>query len=287
MKHKIVLLLFSISACTLFVDSGYFCPSRYPRPSTQYYYDPFSQTCQTFYYRGCGGTPNRFSSRNECLRGCGCFSDIDFGNSCPYNSYIFFQQYTIRYAFNQYTGTCRSFRYSACNGGNDNNFRSQLECQSTCGPSRSDLDAPPFPGHNFVASSNSMQQQGTARALNMRLTEAGSSSNIGSSSHMPTEGNVPLNTGSQTNFGSSSIMAMQRSPSDMNSEVMGFPAFQNNFGSSALSAGNSAMNVRLNQMPSPLNPGSGQVINLNGQIFPAVGNVMQNGMMPRKGNKIY
>lgn len=130
-------------------------------------------------------------------------------------------------------------------------------------------------------------QQDTARAINMRFPEAGSSSNIRSSSQMPTEGNVPLNTGSQINFGSSSIMAMERSPSDINSGVLGFPAIQNNFGSSALSAGNSAMNRRLNQMPSPLNPGTAQVMNLNGQIFPAVGNGMQNRMISRKGNKIY
>lgn len=279
MKHEIILCFLLISACTLFVDSGYFCPSRYPRPSTQYYYDPFTQRCQTFYYRGCGGTPNRFSSRYECLRSCGCFSDIDFGNSCPYNSYIFFQQYTIRYAFNKYTGTCQPFRFSACNGGNDNNFQTQLECQTTCAPSSADIDAPPF-RHNFAASSNSIQQ-GTARALNMRLPEAGSSS------QMPTEGNVPLNTGSQTNFGSSSIMAMQSSQSNINSGVMGFPAIQNNFGSSALSAGNSAMNGRLNQMPSPLNPSTAQMMNLNGQIIPAGGNRMQNRMISRKGNKIY
>lgn len=285
MKHEIILCFLFISACTLFVDSGYFCPSRYPRPSTQYYYDPFTQRCQTFYYRGCGGTPNRFSSRYECLRSCGCFSDIDFGNSCPYNSYIFFQQYTIRYAFNKYTGTCQPFRFSACNGGNDNNFQTQLECQTTCAPSSADIDAPPF-RHNFAASSNSIQQ-GTARALNMRLPEAGSSSNIRSSSQMPTEGNVPLNTESQTNFGSSSIMAMQSSQSNINSGVMGFPAIQNNFGSSALSAGNSAMNGRLNQMPSPLNPSTAQMMNLNGQIIPAGGNRMQNRMISRKGNKIY
>lgn len=104
---------------------------------------------------------------------------------------------------------------------------------------------------------------------------------------MPSEGNVPLNTGSQTNFGSSSIMAMQSSQSNINSGVMGFPAIQNNFGSSALSAGNSAMNGRLNQMPSPLNPSTAQMMNLNGQIIPAGGNRMQNRMISRKGNKIY
>lgn len=118
------------SGCTLFPTSGHFCPDGYPRPSTQYYYNPYSQKCEAFYFRGCGDTPNKFSTKAACLRGCACFSDIDFGNNCPNNPF----NYVIRYAFDQFSGTCQQFHFSACNGGNDNNFRSQLECQNTCGP---------------------------------------------------------------------------------------------------------------------------------------------------------
>lgn len=107
----------------------------------QWYYEPFTQRCEAFYYRGCGGTPNRYSSRSECLRSCGCFSEIDSGYyPCPLRS-------TTRWVFNKYTGACDRIRFSGCNGGNDNNFRSHLECESTCGPhSNRGPFGPPFFG---------------------------------------------------------------------------------------------------------------------------------------------
>ncbi|XP_022334518.1 uncharacterized protein LOC111131338 [Crassostrea virginica] len=127
--------------CSLFADSGYFCPFAFEGPSVQWYYEPFTQRCEAFYYRGCGGTPNRYSSRSECLRSCGCFSEIDSGYyPCPLRS-------TTRWVFNKYTGACDRIRFSGCNGGNDNNFRSHLECESTCGPhSNRGPFGPPFFG---------------------------------------------------------------------------------------------------------------------------------------------
>lgn len=38
---------------------------------------------------------------------------------------------TFRYWFNAATGQCESFQYSGC-GGNSNNFRTQLDCQTAC-----------------------------------------------------------------------------------------------------------------------------------------------------------
>ncbi|KAH9278834.1 Amyloid beta A4 protein [Echinococcus granulosus] len=35
-----------------------------------YYYDPQSNTCQLFYYGGCGGTRNRFYSEEACMDAC-------------------------------------------------------------------------------------------------------------------------------------------------------------------------------------------------------------------------
>lgn len=130
-------------------------------------------------------------------------------------------------------------------------------------------------------------QHGFARTINMMIPGTGSSSNGGSSSDMATERNFPSSTESQTNFGSSSIIEMERPSLSFNSRVMGFPVFQNKDGLSAPSAGNSAMNGRLGPMPSPLIPGTRQVMNLNGQIYPTVGNGMQNTALSGKGNKIY
>ncbi|XP_052701523.1 uncharacterized protein LOC128178420 [Crassostrea angulata] len=115
--------------CTMNSDAGYFCPYRYRQPSTRYFFNVNSGRCESFYYLGCGGNLNNYRSREDCLSSCACFIYPDHGNYyCPYGG-------SIRWYFDKYSGTCQSFYYSGCNGGNDNNFQSQLECQSTCAPS--------------------------------------------------------------------------------------------------------------------------------------------------------
>ncbi|XP_052700702.1 sporozoite surface protein 2-like [Crassostrea angulata] len=117
--------------CTMYSDAGYFCPYRYEQPSTRYFFNVYSGRCESFYYLGCGGNLNNYGSREDCLSSCACFISRDYGNYyCPYGG-------STRWYFNKYSGTCQSFYYSGCNGGNDNNFQSQLECQSTCAPQSS------------------------------------------------------------------------------------------------------------------------------------------------------
>ncbi|XP_052700279.1 sporozoite surface protein 2-like [Crassostrea angulata] len=114
--------------CTMYSDAGYFCPYRYEQPSTRYFFNVYSGRCESFYYLGCGGNLNNYGSREDCLSSCACFIYPDHGNYyCPYGG-------STRWYFDKYSGTCQSFYYSGCNGGNDNNFESQLECQSTCAP---------------------------------------------------------------------------------------------------------------------------------------------------------
>ncbi|XP_061173377.1 papilin-like [Saccostrea echinata] len=238
--------------CTLFVDSGYFCPFG-SLPSTQYYYDPFTQRCQSFYYRGCGGTPNRFSSRTECLRSCGCFSDIDFGNICPISPFeppVY--RYTIRYAFDQFSGTCQPFRFSSCNGrsnGGNNNFRSQLDCQTTCGPNfNSDLGPFPINRAPIGASNGGVAVMPNRDMSPIPSNNAQQASNAASVNTIPSES--PFE--SQINFGSSSIMA-EKGSSNGN---MGISASEFNFGSSSLSAGNMPFTERNSMMPSFTNSGN-------------------------------
>ncbi|XP_061173379.1 uncharacterized protein LOC133182547 [Saccostrea echinata] len=114
--------------CTMYSDAGYFCPYGYPRPGTRYFFNTYSGRCESFFYLGCGGNLNTYSSRDDCIRSCACFTYPDPGN------YPCYHQSTRRWYFNRYSGTCQQFYFSGCNGGNDNNFRSQLECQSACGP---------------------------------------------------------------------------------------------------------------------------------------------------------
>ncbi|KAK7880405.1 hypothetical protein WMY93_032960 [Mugilogobius chulae] len=60
--------LFSCAAdvCSLAVDSGLECGSYRRR----WYFDPALGACAPFWFGGCGGNDNRFSSEHECLQTC-------------------------------------------------------------------------------------------------------------------------------------------------------------------------------------------------------------------------
>ena len=173
----------SFSECTLDSDRGYFCPYRsyrYERPSTRYYFNVYSGRCESFYYRGCGGNPNSYTSREDCVRSCACFTYADYGN------YPCYQPSTYRWFFNKYSGTCQSFRYSGCNGGNDNNFQSQLECQTTCG-SQPDRDMPPYRYNDPI----SMPLNGQ-RSLNNAAQSRARNINVQNTPYLSNNPNAPL-----------------------------------------------------------------------------------------------
>uniref|UniRef100_A0A8W8IA16 BPTI/Kunitz inhibitor domain-containing protein n=1 Tax=Magallana gigas TaxID=29159 RepID=A0A8W8IA16_MAGGI len=152
--------------CTMYSDAGYFCPYRYEQPSTRYFFNVYSGRCESFYYLGCGGNLNNYGSREDCLSSCACFISRDYGNYyCPYGG-------STRWYFNKYSGTCQSFYYSGCNGGNDNNFQSQLECQSTCAPQSSSyyynrpINEPNFHGVNGINMHGSLGNEAITNSLN-------------------------------------------------------------------------------------------------------------------------
>ena len=53
-------------SCAVRVDPG---PCE--EYTIQYYFDDRSNSCQPFQYGGCGGSANRYSSEEQCERGCG------------------------------------------------------------------------------------------------------------------------------------------------------------------------------------------------------------------------
>ncbi|XP_067941385.1 papilin-like isoform X1 [Watersipora subatra] len=116
--------------CSLAKDTGV-CLSLIP----SWHYDMTSGTCSPFYYGGCGGNENRFSSQQQCQQSCMemreqridpavCLQPVQAG-SCS--------EVLTRYAYNSLDGSCKPFVYSGC-GANDNNFFTQNSCERSCAP---------------------------------------------------------------------------------------------------------------------------------------------------------
>ncbi|XP_054714370.1 papilin-like isoform X2 [Uloborus diversus] len=116
-----------VSRCSLPKDEGS-CDNTV----IQWYYNTEVGRCAQFYYGGCEGNSNRFSSRLECERSC-TSAVTDETDICrlpkdggPCNE--FREQWYFDYESEQ----CHRFIYGGCKG-NANKFGSFYECQKKCG----------------------------------------------------------------------------------------------------------------------------------------------------------
>lgn len=113
-----------------------------------WYYDTEYAVCRQFYYGGCGGNGNRFSTQEDCERQCVaapekpeppapvpeqpqeptdenvCLLPEDTGDCDDYQKYWY---------FDSLKSTCVEFFYGGC-GGNGNRFATEEECLTRCGP---------------------------------------------------------------------------------------------------------------------------------------------------------
>nr|XP_022333272.1 uncharacterized protein LOC111130469 isoform X4 [Crassostrea virginica] len=97
----------------------------------KWFYNTTAGRCDRFWYGGCDGNDNRFDDQEACSRRCSQ-TGPDTGTTpvCeqpkttgPCRAYF------LRYYFNG--RECEQFVYGGCQG-NDNNFETQQQCESTC-----------------------------------------------------------------------------------------------------------------------------------------------------------
>ncbi|NWS88376.1 TFPI1 inhibitor, partial [Toxostoma redivivum] len=125
------------SFCAMKADDGP-CKAIHIR----YFFNIKSRKCEVFEYGGCHGNENNFLTLEECQQKC-----VPTGHSKAMSSissysrkpdFCFHAQepgvcrgYFTRYFYNKETKLCETFKYGGCLG-NQNNFRSLEECQTTC-----------------------------------------------------------------------------------------------------------------------------------------------------------
>ncbi|KAM9723785.1 collagen alpha-6(VI) chain [Menidia menidia] len=126
--------------CQLESDSGTTCADYVQ----VWFFDQRLGACSPFWYGGCGGNANRFSTEHECFYTCGlqrrealqrtqsadspsreaCFLPQDQGGC---------QDYVMMWFFDVQQSECARFWYGGC-GGNKNRFSTEEQCQNLCLP---------------------------------------------------------------------------------------------------------------------------------------------------------
>uniref|UniRef100_A0A8B9ED15 Tissue factor pathway inhibitor n=1 Tax=Anser cygnoides TaxID=8845 RepID=A0A8B9ED15_ANSCY len=125
------------SICALKADEGP-CKAIHIR----YYFNIQSRECEIFEYGGCHGNENNFLTLEEL-----CFAFFFFSFPHPVHHLPLFVEkpdfcfhekdpgtcrgFFSRYFYNKETKLCEIFKYGGCLG-NQNNFKSLEECQTTC-----------------------------------------------------------------------------------------------------------------------------------------------------------
>ncbi|XP_064014237.1 tissue factor pathway inhibitor isoform X3 [Pogoniulus pusillus] len=180
------------SVCAMKADEGP-CKAIHMR----YYFNIHSRECEIFEYGGCHGNENNFLTLEECQKKCVvtelpqkmmtakikkekpsfCFHEKDPGVCRGYFS---------RYFYNKETKSCEVFKYGGCFG-NQNNFKSLEECQTTC--QNNFVPAEEHP--NGVNSSSPVEEpnQSPGISVNLLPTAPNEKSNTPNSSFPKAEGN--------------------------------------------------------------------------------------------------
>merc|ERR1712232_1037965 len=102
--------------CTMPAVSGH-CRANV----TRWHYNNSTNRCEKFFYGGCRGNENRFTTEDECQTACACTLPPDAGQG---------EALIPSWYYNDRTGRCEEFIYSGCDG-NSNNFLNAEKCSAT------------------------------------------------------------------------------------------------------------------------------------------------------------
>ncbi|NXM00882.1 TFPI1 inhibitor, partial [Tyrannus savana] len=130
-------LILGHSVCAMKADDGP-CKAIHVR----YFFNIQSRRCEVFEYGGCHGNENNFLTLEECQKKCVVTGQYPFSyppvSSFAPPDFCFHEKdpgicrgYFTRYFYNKETKLCEVFKYGGCLG-NQNNFKSLEDCQSTC-----------------------------------------------------------------------------------------------------------------------------------------------------------
>ncbi|XP_073534174.1 collagen alpha-4(VI) chain-like [Phyllobates terribilis] len=121
--------------CLLVVNQGTMCRNV----QRMWYYIKDIDACSQFWYGGCDGNGNRFSTENECLHACSSKRQATNEELQIHNKEICTlkqeegdcQDYALKWWYNSDLNECIQFWYGGC-GGNKNQFETQEQCEVTC-----------------------------------------------------------------------------------------------------------------------------------------------------------
>uniref|UniRef100_A0A3Q2E050 BPTI/Kunitz inhibitor domain-containing protein n=1 Tax=Cyprinodon variegatus TaxID=28743 RepID=A0A3Q2E050_CYPVA len=112
--------------CQLDADMGFPCTDYVQR----WFFDRTIAACSPFWFGGCGGNANRFSTDDFCIHtvsnGASLHADACLLNQDPGSC----QDYTVMWFFDNKQNECQRFWFGGCDG-NANRFQTKGDCEKT------------------------------------------------------------------------------------------------------------------------------------------------------------
>ncbi|XP_026221169.1 boophilin-G2 [Anabas testudineus] len=100
------------------------------------YYDPISDLCNPFIYKGEGGNENRFQTERDCIRNCSANADATYPTEASKACLLKKNPgdcsgRLLSFYYDPIHDKCKGFYYTGCHG-NGNRFSDYFRCNSTC-----------------------------------------------------------------------------------------------------------------------------------------------------------